>query len=462
MSLFINREAELAALERFYSSPGAQFVVIWGRRRIGKTELVKQFVKGKPNYIYMAKVLPTAAQVDHFLRSFCESISEPVPKISDWKRAFEFVLNRIGAKQRTKRKVVLAIDEFPYAIQGDPATLSYFQELWDNFLSKRRDVMLILLGSSISMMESYVLGYKSPLYGRRTGQIKLEKLGLRHVRKFFPGWTFKDIIYAYSVLDGIPAYLLAFDPKLDIWTNIKNGFLNFSNFLFQEPQILIKEELREPINYARILEAIAAMNFKVVDIANAIQMPAYNLPKYLRTLEELGFIKKVSPVTSKKPKVRETLYKLGDNFLNFYFRYIYPYMTDINAGRTDFVLERIRKDIDLYVSKFIFENICMEFLQLKPPVRFEEIGTFWKKDVEIDIVAINEHSGDICFGECKWADNVDAAALLNELKAKAEVVPWKIGARKEHYILFARSFKRKLTEKNVYCFDLRDIERGLK
>jgi AAA+ ATPase superfamily predicted ATPase len=456
MSLFINRELELAALERFYAEKGSQLVIIWGRRRVGKTELVKQFVKDKPNYIYMAKVLPTQAQIDNFLKGFCESISEPVPRITDWKGAFEFVLNKL----KTKRKVVIAVDEFPYAIQGDAATLSYFQELWDNFLSKRQDIMLILLGSTISMMESYVLGYRSPLYGRRTGQIKLEKLGLRHVRKFFPTWSLRDVIYAYSILDGIPAYLLNFDPKLDIWVNVKKNFLDFSRFLSQEPQILIKEELREPVNYMSILEAIANMNFKLIDIANAIQMPAYNLPKYLRVLEELGFIKRIVPVTAKKPKVRDTLYKFADNYLNFYFRYIHPRTTEINAGKIDFVLDHIRKDIDFYVGKFIFEKICEEFLQLKPPFQFERIGPFWKKDVEIDRVVINEHSGDVGFVECKWSDKVDGVAVLDELKSKSSLVP--LTGKKEHYIIFAKSFKRKVAGKGVYYFDINDIEKVLK
>lgn len=456
MSIFINREQELTALNKFYREAGAQLVIVWGRRRIGKTELIKRFVENKSNYLYLAKSLPTNLQVEEFLKEFCERIAEPVPKISAWKEAFSFILKKLGSE----KKVVIAIDEFPYAIQSDKATLSYFQDLWDNYLIKE-NIMLILLGSSIGMMESYVLGYQSPLYGRRSGQIKLERLKIKYIKRFFPNKPFQELIYIYSIVDAIPAYLLKFKPDADLWENISENFLDFSSFLFQEPQILLKEELREPITYFRILEAIANLKFKITDIANAIQVPAHNLPKYLKVLEELGFIEKLTPATIKKPKIKETLYKFRDNFFNFYFRYIFPHTTDINRGDKKYVIDLIKRDLDNYTSLFVFESVCKEYLLEKPPFRFQKLGTWWHKDKEIDIVVLNEKNREILFAECKWQGNVSAYEVLAQLKEKARHVQWYNEKRKEYYAIFAKSFKKKIKEENVLLYELKNLEKLL-
>jgi AAA+ ATPase superfamily predicted ATPase len=460
MSLFIDREAELGALEKFYGVEGAQLVIIWGRRRIGKTELVAQFVRDKPHFNYLAKKLPLAAQVKDFLKTFCEQTGEYVPDISEWVEGFKFVLGKSATRGK---KFVITIDEFPYLIEGDMAVPSVFQAIWDGFLRKE-NVMLILLGSSVSMMETEVLGYKSPLYGRRSGQLKLEQFDFGKAREFFPRWPIEQAVCAYGILGGVPAYLAKFDPDKGLWVNVEQKILDRTELLYDEPQILLKEELREPTTYQIVLEAIAAGKGRVSEIANLTGIPFYNLPKYLRVLVNLGFVEKRYPVTAKRPRPRDTFYALKDNFFNFWFRYVWPHRSEIETGNIATVLKKIKSDFGNYIGRFIFEQIALQFLaelnrKGKLPLRFTKAGRWWDRGEEIDIVALDEDKREATFIEVKWADlrGRECEKILNQLREKSGLVKWK--RVKERFGIVARAIEDKgeLRRSGYFVWDLEDI-----
>ena len=242
MSIFIDRTEELEFLEAEYARDSSSLVVIYGRRRVGKTELVVRFATGRPSVYYLSQKLDIEHQVEDFLEKTAEQLRTYQPKITKWDTAIKFIAQQIEGKP------VIIIDEVPYLIEGSSAVMSAFQAAWDLYL-KDTNVMLVLLGSSIGMMENEVLGYRSPLYGRRSGQIRVEPLKFRHVRYFFPKKDAEEIVRIYGCLGGVPAYLSKFDQELPFIDNVNKNILHRATFLYDEASFLLKEELREPGNY---------------------------------------------------------------------------------------------------------------------------------------------------------------------------------------------------------------------
>ena len=328
--------------------------------------------------------------------------------------------------------------------------------------------MLILCGSNISMMEKGVLSYKSPLYGRRTGQWKLNPLNIKAIIKFFPDLDMMNIIEFYSVVGDIPAYLIKLDPKKDLFENIRKKILAKGEFLYDEGRNLLMQELREPDTYLGILEAMTKAS-RPGEIANLARIEAKDLPKYIKNLQKIDIIEKINLITERKPK--KTLYMIKDNFIKLWFRFVYPNKSELEENDIDEVLAEIRKNFSQYVGK-CFEKFCFNMLREEyiKIFKFTKIGKQWgkfkgekgKNTYEIDIVALNDKTMQILFAECKWRNNVNASKLLQKLKEKANYVEWHKNERKEYYAIFAKSFKNKVKERNVFCFDLNDIEKLLK
>jgi len=468
MSIFIDRTEELEFLEAEYARDSSSLVVIYGRRRVGKTELVVRFATGRPSVYYLSQKLDIEHQVEDFLEKTAEQLRTYQPKITKWDTALKFIAQQIEGKP------VIIIDEVPYLIEGSSAVMSAFQAAWDLYL-KDTNVMLVLLGSSIGMMENEVLGYRSPLYGRRSGQIRVEPLKFRHVRYFFPKKDAEEIVRIYGCLGGVPAYLSKFDQELPFIDNVNKNILHRATFLYDEASFLLKEELREPGNYELILEAISKGKNRVSEIANETGIPVHNIPKYLRVLIGLGFLSKQWPVTLKKVRDIKTgsIYALSDNFMIFWYTYVFPTRSMLEINR-EAVVSKIADSYDHYLGH-IFEEIVKQFLidlnaAGKLPFSFERIGRQWGKvqgkpknanAYEIDLVALNEDSKEILFVECKWqALNVKSARkILQDLKDKSISVQWQSEERKEYFAVIAKKIENKaeLKEKGVMAFDLEDI-----
>ena len=470
MSLFINRTEELDFLESEYAKDSSSLVIIYGRRRVGKTELSLKFGAGKPSVYYLAQKLNLEQQVDDFLEKTSEQLDIYQPKITKWDNALKF----IAEQMKGKGKPLIIIDEVPYLIEGSNAAMSAFQAAWDLHL-KDANVMVILLGSSIGMMENEVLGYKSPLYGRRSGQIKVEPLKYKHTAHFFPQKTTKEIVQTYGCLGGVPAYLNKFDENLSFIDNVNKNILHRATFLYDETTFLLKEELREPAKYELILEAISKGKNRVSEISNETGIPVNNIPKYLRVLMGLGFVTKEWPIILKKTRDIRTgsIYTISDNFIKFWYTYVYPTRAMLEINR-DGAVSKISDTYNRYLGH-VFEDIVKQYLidqnvSNKLPIVFEKIGRQWgnihgkqkgKNSYEIDLVALNESSKEILFVECKWqvltGNNVKN--ILNDLKEKSKSVSWNNEERNEYFAVVARKIENKveLRKNGIMVFDLDDL-----
>jgi len=463
---FVDRKEELAFLEKRYNKKGFEFFVIYGRRRIGKTELIKQFIKDK-NYIYLVcDKGGTERNIYRFKRKIAEYLNEPIIETNDLEEVFSYLVKKIKNKN-----IVIVFDEFSYLVEKDDSIPSQFQIIIDNLL-KNTNVFLILCGSSISMMEKGVLSYKSALYGRKTAHIKLEEIPFYSFYDFFPLNNLEKNIEYYAVLGGVPFYMENFSDRKNTFDNINEQILDKTGHLYEEIDFLLKGELREPDVYKNILTAISSGHTKVVEIANSSGIKAHDIDKYLKVLIRLGIIKREIPVT--KVKSKKTIYSIDDNFFSFSFVFSEPFKSDLEIGETRNTGEKLKIDFNTFLGKRFEKLIREKLIAQMDIVQLQKIGGWWgyyrdsetkeRKEIEIDIVGLNEHTGEILFGECKWKDNVDGVRVLNNLKEKSKYVEWpnKKKNRIEIYIIIAKSFKKKTSEKNVYYFDLNDIEKFLK
>lgn len=440
---FKNRKKELGELGEVLESDNFELFIIYGRRRIGKTELILNATKNKKRLYYLAT---GENNLERFYNVCVNFDREAANLKKDWEVLFNFLKNRADA---------VILDEFQNMIHEDKNILNIFQSITDITL-KDSKLKLFLLGSSVSIMTSKVLSYKSPLYGRRTGSFKLKPIPFYDLNGFFPGANQKQLIEFYAFADGIPFYLIK--VKGDFWQWLTDEIQKEKSFLKDEVDFLMRYEFEDPGTYKLILEAIARGNTKLNEIKNFIKVRRTDLTPYLRNLAEIGFIKRTVPVTE-NIKSRAGRYYITDNFLKFWFRYIYPNLSAIEEGIFD--PETVKKDYNTYLGS-IFEDVAKQYLikVIRDLFKFTEIGRWWHRDKEIDIVALNSQTKEILFVECKWQDRVSANKILKELKEKAGHVKWHNGKRKEHYAIIARSFKQKIKEPNLLLFDLQDLEKA--
>lgn len=467
MIRFINRRRELDFLKRKFDAPGSQFVVIYGRRRVGKTELIKQFCNDKNALYFLADRRGTLLNLERFAEKAADHFNDIPPRVGDFYDLFRYLVRHTGSK-----RYVIVIDEFSYLIERDGTIPSVFQVIWDECL-KNENVMLILCGSSVSMMVKGALSEKSPLYGRRTGQWKLESLKAYHIQEFYQGIDFERAVEFYSVLGGIPLYLLEFDPEKNVFENIREHILTKGEILYEEAETLLKEELREYYLYISIFEAIAKGRTRLVEISDYSKVPQKDLPKYVGTLMRLELVGKEHPVTEDE-RSKKTRYFIKDNFFRFYFRYVHPNKTEIEYGYPDKVMQAIKKDFNSFIGN-IFENIARDFM-MKPdtleklPFSFSRMGRQWgkikdaprgKNVYEIDIVGLNDKSKEIMFIECKWKElsEKDAIEVLNGVKEKSRFVQWETGVRKEYFGIIAKKVggKDRIRAEGFFVFDLDDF-----
>ncbi|MCG2712702.1 MAG: ATP-binding protein [Candidatus Omnitrophica bacterium] len=433
---FINREKELNNLNELWGQSLAHLIVIYGKRRVGKTEFIKQFLKDKPGVYFLADRRSNREQLLELGKLFGDYFKDPLlakQGFSEWLDVFSFL------KRKIDQPFVFFIDEYPYLVEADKSISSVFQKGWDEYL-KGSKVFLILSGSSISMMESEALIYKSPLFGRRTGQYFIKPMTFSESRQFFPKIRFEDFLRIYSITGGMPAYILQFDGALSVEENVKKTILKTTNYLYNEVEFILKEELREPRNYLSILKAIAWGKAKFGEIVNDTGLEKNVLNKYLETLARLQLIEKEVPVTEDKPhKSRKGIYKITDNFCRFWFYYVFPYKSNLEIGDADGAIKAMgRSFVNLEANAY--EKISMELLwQFKSKIfPFERIGRWWNNEQEIDLIGLNETSKEIIFGEVKWSNKQVGINIYEDLKNKAKQLSWNLEDRKEYYILFSK------------------------
>lgn len=422
---FIGRKSELVALENEYNRHGG-FVVVYGRRRVGKTTLIKEFLKDKNSIYFLATREVESQSMKRFAGIIARATNNNlINKVSfkDWIDLF-----RLVADYKPDEKKVLVIDEFPYLVKTNPAFPSIVQNVWDEFL-KDSNVMLILCGSLLGMMKKHTLDYDSPLYGRRTAQIRLMPLSFTDVyaqQKL----SFENAVMQYSVTGGVPKYMEFFDENTDLVNQIQSNVLSKNGFLYEEPNFLLDEEVQVPTNYFSIIKAIADGNHKLGNISGILGLDKSTLTPYITTLIELGFIEKQVPITEKYPeKSRKGLYFISDNFIRFWFRYVYPYKGELELDNQQIVLDEIEKD---FVKKFVafsYEDICKNiFAELckSGSLTFipSKIDSYWLNDFEgdtqIDVMAVDNKNKVVFCGECKYHVQPVDVDVYFDLRKKVE------------------------------------------
>lgn len=462
--MFVGRKTELDFLNDKYNTPGGQFIVLYGRRRVGKTETLHEFCKDKEYIFYSCAEYTDLEQ----LRSFSARVlinDHPAKKylseFSSWEQALNAVFD-----MPTSKKMVLVIDEFPYMVKGNNSIPSVLQNLWDSKL-KNKNIMIILCGSAMSFIEKEILAEKNPLYGRATGIFKMTAMSFYDAAQFFPNYSTLDKILAYSVLGGIPHYLKQFDDSMSLEENIKKRILQRGSILYSEVEFLMRQELREATIYNTVIQAIALGNTKMNDIHNKTQIEKSKLSVYLRNLADLEIIEREFPVfigIKERANVQRGLYRITDNYFRFWYAFVFPNMSELETDDADGVYKyAIKPKFDEYAS-LVFEDVCREYVSglnrtNKLPFRYTKIGRWWNKTDEIDMVATDAKGKKILLGECKFKKSAFNLLELKNLISKP--VSEKQGIKKYYYAFSRSGFTKDVCEKaktdNICLVDLNEL-----
>ncbi len=422
---FIGRKNELHTLNTEYNRKSS-FVVIYGRRRVGKTTLIKEFLKNKTAFYYLATEELESQSMKRLANVIARTTKNTLLQkieFTDWLDLFQLI-----ADYKPEEKKVLVIDEFPYLVRTNSAFPSILQNVWDEFL-KDSNVMLILSGSLIGMMQKHVLSYDSPLYGRRTAQMRLTPLPFTSIYET-QNLPFEQAVEQFALTGGVPKYLEFFEDGRPLEEQLKDAVFSKNGFLYEEPNFLLKSEFLTAVNYFSIIKTIADGNHKLGKIASALGQESSSLTPYLSTLSDLGFIEKRTPITEKNPeKSRKGLYFIADNFLRFWFCYVYPYKGELELDNMQIVLDEIHKDFKEKFVAFAYEDICKDiFAKLcsNNAISFvpSRIGSYWLNDydgdTEINVMSVDHQNKQVFAGECKYHTKPVDAPVYFALKEKVD------------------------------------------
>ena len=445
--MFIGRERELASLNKLYASGKFEFVVLYGRRRVGKTALINHFIDGKPTIYFMGVESNAKQNLENFSKSIIEYAGgvEADASFASFQAALDTVF-RLAEKER----VILAIDEYPYVARASKSLASTLQLLIDKYKDTSK-LMLILCGSSMSYMEDHVLAYKAPLYGRRTAQVKLLPFDFEETCRCFKHFSAEDKALAYGIMGGTPQYLLQMNDNLSIEENVKNTYLNPTSAIYEEPINLLKQEVREPALYTAIITAIATDASRMSEISGKVGEDTNVCSTYLKNLMTLGIVQKETPYGEKASK--KAIYTIDDNMFRFWYRFVPENASIIARGAADLVYKRIEPHLPEYMGK-VFKEICKQYLWKllltgKCPVEFTSLGRWWgndpvnKRQAEIDIMG-EQDKNTALFAECKWTNEKVDPGVLETLIERSKLFKYK----KTHFFLFSKSgFTKGCTEK---------------
>lgn len=446
--MFVARQKELAQLEKAYQAPGLQCVIVYGRRRVGKTSLLNEFARGKPNVRFFAArdtnarenlvFLSRALQVDYNPADPLGTSQSSAPVFESFDRALARAFEEAHDKH-----VILVIDEYPYLAKSYPGVSSILQHLIDAHQSAR--LMLVLCGSSMSFMEHQVLGEKSPLYGRRTGQIKVEPFDYVDSAAVLGTDDPRQAIELYSLVGGVPLYLRQLDANQTPEWNIANRMIGEGTYLYEEPQAFLLQEVTSPQPYASVIGAMANGCPRPQEIADATGLAASNVTGYLRKLAELGVVARDTPTGNAKK--HQVIYRFADNLFGFWHSFVPRYRAAIELGATGQVAKSIVENgLTTYVGH-VFEEICRQWVarailagtvDLLPT----KIGRWWgtdpvaRKTIDVDVVALGAH-GELLAGECKWTSKPVGADVVKTLAERTKLVL--DAPRRTDLMVFSRS-----------------------
>ena len=435
--MFIGRNTELKTLDKLYRSNKFEFAVIYGRRRVGKTALINEFSKDKDTIFFTGVETNAKQNLENFSRCIMEYQTGFAvdSSFASFQAALEYVFQLAQEK-----RLVLVIDEYPYVARALKSFASTLQLLIDKNKDSSK-LFLILCGSSMSYMEDNVLAYKAPLYGRRTAQLKIQPFDFFESCRYFENFSGEDKALAYGIVGGTPQYLMQLDDRLSIEDNIKNTHLNPASSIFEEPNNLLKQEVREPAIYNAVITAIATGATKLSEISGKIDEDTSVCATYIKNLISLGIVKKEMPYGEKSG--RKTIYSIEDNMFRFWYRFVPGNTSLISRGAADLAYSRIAPELSAYMGG-VFEEICKQYLWRlllagKCAVSFTELGRWWgtnpktRTQEEIDIMGTDKDSA--LFGECKWTNDKVDLGVLETLVERSSLFHFK----RTHFYLFSKS-----------------------
>lgn len=438
---FLNRTDDLAALDDNWAAPDARFYVVWGRRRVGKTELLSHFVAGKRALYLEATNTTELDQLRDLSAELARVSDDPVlaeQALTSWDAALAAIA-RFAASERT----VVVLDEFQYLAARNPALATTLNRWWRR-TARKLPLVLILAGSEVSFFERDVLG--GQMYGRRTGQWQVPPFDHRDAALFVPGYSTDDKVRTYAVCGGMPYYLERFDDSVPLADNILRHILYRDGFLHEEAELLLRQELDDPMLYFSVLRAIAGGRTRNSEIADRAQVSPGRASQLTAVLERLRLIEQRRPVTA-GPRSKKTTYKILDGFLNFYFRFVDPYRSLLRtrAGAEQHLEQTVLPSLDHFVSKPAWEAICTSHMRAAEGV--QAVGPWWgqaptgdgrrTEERELDVVALGADGRPLAVASCKWtASPVDAAEdrLLTRLETALPA-----GDRVERHYFYSRS-----------------------
>ena len=411
---FLGREKEMEVLENQYRKDHS-FVLMYGRRRVGKSTLITRFIQGKNAVYYSVNDDLGTMYLSGFTEAIREATGSNISRFDSWSDAISFFVESGPGKK------VIAIDEFQYLMMSDKGILRKFQSLWDNYLSKK-DVMLILCGSHLSMMRNITSDYNSPLFQRNTAELRIMPLPFEVTAD---GKDHRRAVEEYAITGGVPFYMQLMDPDKTPVENIADLAILMGAPLINEPEHLLGSEFKNTGAYLRYLRTVADGNRKMGDICSATSTKASDAAPYLDKLQRIGMIRRDVPITAEdREHSRKGLYTVSDEFMAMWNRFIQPFRTSIDSGNC---LPAIRYLNEHYIDRhvaFVFEDICRQVLRstLEKLNVAAVYGTYWDNGIEIDIAALDIFSKTLYMGECKfWKDPVDSK-VLTSLMSKTDSV----------------------------------------
>ena len=454
---FYGRVHELELFNQKVKSNKAEFLVLYGRRRVGKTQLCLEFLKNKENKgaYFLATQEKEKYNISNFKKELAESLNDDIflSLKDNWEDIFKYLSTK-------KERLTIVVDEFPYLIKSNSAVVSIFQRVWDLYLSKS-NIFLVILGSSISIIENEVLSYQSPLYGRRTAQYNLQKLDFKTLNKFYPNYSFENLLLIFATLDTIPFYLNIFDKNISFYKNLEKYFFVKDSILYEEGDFLLKEEFKEIMVYKSILKEIAIGNTKFNEISLNAKIEKTKLTQYLKNLQVLRLIKKEVSFGEDILKSRKSIYSLNDNFLTFWFKYVLPNKDIIEKNKPEELVKIVQNNISDYLG-YVFEQVVKEYMSIVFNISLCQ--RWWFKEDEIDLIGLNKVDDIMYFIECKYKKRQAGINVLEDLRKKSTLVRFK--SKKKVFVIVSKSGftnKLKISAKNqddVILVSLKDLNNG--
>ena len=450
---FVGRKGELQTLASFYQSASAGLLILYGRRRIGKTRLITHFLEQHPETPTFYWVATTHSEA-YQLRDFSQAIIHHDPRLagppteeftfSGWEQALNHLADVVALNDQPH---LVVLDEFTYLLRNEPAISSVFQKAWDQRLSHIPQLKLILTGSLIGMMAREVFAYQAPLYGRATAQIRLRPLPYAAVTELLPERPADERVAIFGVSGGVPAYLELFTHTGNFVSALRDHCLVPGSMMMSDPAVILYEQLQEPQTYESVLSAVASGFHQWSDIAKMAGVTETALGHYLKVLQELEFVERREPVLA-RPTGKRGRYFVADHFLRFYYRFVVPQLGPIERGYQEAAAAKINAELRPFLGEYVFEELCREWVwaaAMAGEVDFvpEVVGSYWRTyrgtAVQLDVVAAAPREKRLLIGEAKWGRDRLGRRLLTDLIQRSRRMPQVTEGWNTQYALFARA-----------------------